>query len=305
MKNPLVSIIIPNYNKEEFLSNCIQSVLKQTYRNFEIIIIDNFSSDKSLDVAKNFIDPRIKLFQFKNNGIIAASRNFGIKKSNGKYLAFLDSDDCWMKDKLSQSVKALENGADFIYHDCIIFSEDLKKRRITKSRSLHEPIQEDLIFNGNDIVTSSVVLRKELFVSITNFSENINLIANEDFDAWIRFSFISNKFVYLPIPLGYLFVGSSNTSNSSFLKLKGSKELLLIYSKEIERSKKIPNHLYYKIVVSYFKLGCYKLAIENSFRINPFDLKNYQLIKIIFLFLSSIILMPFSNKRNIKNLDQF
>ena len=162
-----------------------------------------------------------------------------------------------------------------------------------------------MIFNGNDIVTSSVVLRKELFISITNFSENINLIANEDFDAWIRFSFISNKFVYLPIPLGYLFVGRSNTSNSSFLKLKGSKELLLIYSKELERSKKIPNHLYYNIAVSYFKLGCYKLALKNSFRINPFDLKNYQLIKIIFLFLSSIILIPLSNKRNLKNLDEF
>ena len=116
---------------------------------------------------------------------------------------------------------------------------------------------------------------------------------------------ISNKFVYLPIPLGYLFVGPSNTSNSSFLKLKGSKELLLIYSKEFESSKKIPNHLYYNIAVSYFKLGCYKLALQNSFCINPFDLKNYQLIKIIFLFLSSIILIPFSNKRNIKNLMNF
>ena len=210
-----------------------------------------------------------------------------------------------MKDKLSESVKVLEKGADFIYHDCILFSKDFKKRRITKSRSLKKPIKKDLIFNGNDIVTSSVVLRKELFISITNFSENINLIASEDFDAWIRFSFISNKFVYLPIPLGYLFVGPSNTSNSSFLKLKGSKELLLIYSKEFERSKKIPNHLYYNIAVSYFKLGCYKLALKNSFRINPFDLKNYQLIKIIFLFLSSIILIPLSNKRNLKNLNEF
>ena len=169
MKNPLVSIIIPNYNKEEFLSICIQSVLNQTYKNFEIIIIDNFSSDRSLDVIKKFIDPRINLFQFQNNGIIAASRNFGIKKSNGKYLAFLDSDDYWMKDKLSKSVKVLEKGADFIYHDCILFSKDFKKRRITKSRSLKKPIKEDLIFNGNDIVTSSVVLRKELFISITNF----------------------------------------------------------------------------------------------------------------------------------------
>ena len=128
MNNPLVSVIIPNYNKEEFLSICIQSVLNQTYKNFEIIIIDNFSSDRSLDVIKKFIDPRINLFQFKNNGIIAASRNFGIKKSNGKYLAFLDSDDYWMKDKLSKSVKVLEQGADFIYHDCILFSKDFKKR---------------------------------------------------------------------------------------------------------------------------------------------------------------------------------
>ena len=144
----------------------------------------------------------------------------------------------------------------------------------------------------------------DLFIS-SIFSENINLIANEDFDAWIRFSLISNKFVYIPIPLGYLFVGHSNTSNSSFLKLKGSKELLLIYSKEFESSRKIPNHLYYNIAVSYFKLGCYKLALQNSLRINHFELKIYQLIKIIFLFLSSIILIPLTNKRNLKNLDEF
>ena len=80
--------------------------------------------------------------------------------------------------------------------------------------------------------------------------------------------------------------------------------MLLIYSKEM-KDQKIPNHLYYNIAVSYFKLGCYKLALKNSFCINPFDLKIYQLIKIIFLFLSSIILIPLSNKRNLKNLDEF
>ena len=67
MKKPLVSIIIPNYNKEKFLSICIQSVLNQTYKNFEIIIIDNFSSDRSIDVIKKLIDPRINLYQFKIN----------------------------------------------------------------------------------------------------------------------------------------------------------------------------------------------------------------------------------------------
>ena len=143
LRDPLIIDSAINTFRESQNRTSLRSVhemSESSYKNFEIIIIDNFSSDKSFDVAKNFIDPRINLFQFQNNGIIAASRNFGIKKSNGKYLAFLDSDDYWMKDKLSKSVKVLEKGADFIYHDCILFSKDFKKRRITKSRSLKKPI---------------------------------------------------------------------------------------------------------------------------------------------------------------------
>lgn len=303
MRKPLVSVIIPNYNKEKFLSNCIKSVLSQSYKNFEIIIIDNFSDDKSLEVIKNFDDKRIRLIQFKNNGIIAASRNIGIEKSRGKYLAFLDSDDYWTKEKLFESIKHLEKGADFLYHDFFLYNKkSIKTLKILKSKLLRKPIKYDLICNGNRIITSSVVVRKELFNLNKNFSENRNLITVEDFDAWIRFSMISEKFVYLPKILGYLFVGKSNTSNSSFLKLKGARELLSIYSKEIKNVSKCPNHFYCDIAFSYFKLGCYKLAIKNLFKIDFLNITLFTLIKTMIVLILSMFLIPLTNRKNSKTL---
>ena len=94
-KIPAVSIVIPTYNHGYFLKKCLQSVIDQTLTDWEAIVINNFSEDNTIDVVNSFHDPRIHLVNFKNNGIIAASRNEGIKISNADLIAFLDSDDSW------------------------------------------------------------------------------------------------------------------------------------------------------------------------------------------------------------------
>ena len=117
MTSPLVSIIIPTFNREKELKRSVNSVFNQTYTNWEICIVDNFSSDNTVQIINNYEDQRIKLYMIENNGIIAASRNLGIKNANGKYLAFLDSDDWWEETKLEESVNVLERGAAIVYHD--------------------------------------------------------------------------------------------------------------------------------------------------------------------------------------------
>ena len=97
---PIVSIVIPTYNHAKFISKALKSVIDQTYKNWEAIIIDNESIDETYKLINNFNDQRIKYFKIANDGVIAKSRNLGINEAKGEWIAFLDSDDWWTKDKL-------------------------------------------------------------------------------------------------------------------------------------------------------------------------------------------------------------
>ena len=100
-KKVFFSVIIPTYNMAGFLFYSIKSVLRQNYKNFEIIVIDNCSQDNTKKVVKNFRNKKIRIFQIKNNGVIGKSRNLGIKKARGNWVAFLDADDQWFKNRLT------------------------------------------------------------------------------------------------------------------------------------------------------------------------------------------------------------
>ena len=103
----LVSVIVPVYNVENYIAQTIESVLQQTYTNFEILVIDDESPDRSVAIIREFDDPRIKIISQENRGL-AGARNTGIRHAQGDYLAFLDSDDLWLPDKLARHVKHLD-----------------------------------------------------------------------------------------------------------------------------------------------------------------------------------------------------
>ena len=112
----LVSIIMPSYNTGRFINAAIESVLAQTYQNWELLVVDDCSTDNSLELAKSFNDDRIKIFQNDTNSGAAVSRNFAIKMAKGKWIAFLDSDDIWLPEKLSEQLRFMvENNHDFSY----------------------------------------------------------------------------------------------------------------------------------------------------------------------------------------------
>lgn len=112
----LVSIITPSYNSEKFITETINSVLKQTYSNWELLITDDGSTDNSFKIIEEFVnlDLRIKLFKIKNSGP-AKARNNSIKNAKGQYLAFLDSDDLWFKNFLQTSINAIKNSEGFVF----------------------------------------------------------------------------------------------------------------------------------------------------------------------------------------------
>ncbi len=215
-KNPLVSIIIPTYNHAKYLDRALKSVIDQTYKNWEIIVVDNFSSDNTEEVILKYKDGNIKYVKVKNNGVIAKSRNIGISYATGDWIAFLDSDDWWEKNKLEECINCLSKNIniDLIYHDLKLINKKNKtlfKKRI-KSFGLAKPVIKNLMLKGNIICNSSVIVRKKIINEIGGINESEDIIAAEDFNTWLRVAEISDNFVYLPLKLGFYFEHSMGVS---------------------------------------------------------------------------------------------
>ena len=127
MQNPLVSVIMPAYNSNEFISQAIESVIAQQYKNWELIIVDDASKDATVNTVRNYVnkDARIKIFRNEINYGAGYSRNKAIKEAAGEFIAFLDADDLWKPEKLSQQLKfCLENKAKIVFSSYDRISEN-------------------------------------------------------------------------------------------------------------------------------------------------------------------------------------
>jgi glycosyltransferase involved in cell wall biosynthesis len=212
--NPLVSVIIPTYNHGRYLGRALQSVIDQTYTNWEAIVIDNHSTDNTDEVMASFASPHIKYLKIHNKGVIAASRNAGIFAANGDWVAFLDSDDWWTNDKLQACFNCIDDNVDLVYHDLEIVADQPRpfRRKIIKSWQVKTPVLMDLLVNGNAIVNSSVVVRKNLLDKIGGINASIEMIAAEDYNTWLRIAQLTNQFVYLPHMLGCYLIHNQSIS---------------------------------------------------------------------------------------------
>lgn len=226
---PFISVIIPTYQRREKLKNTLKSLLSQTYKNYEVLVIDDGSTDGTREMVSLFKDKRI-IYNWQNNsGCPASPRNKGIHISKGDWIAFLDSDDAWEKNKLEVCYRHINFQVDFIYHDMQIKSADghLNGKNII-SRQLKKPVLKDLLINGNIIINSSVLVRKKLLKKIGGICEHKKLIAAEDYNTWLKISKLTNKFLYLPCTLGYYSKHNQNLSikNMSIPKRYAVKEFL-------------------------------------------------------------------------------
>lgn len=196
---PKVSVIIPTYNRDKFISDTIDSVLNQTFKDFEVIVIDDGSTDNTKSVLKKY-GTRIRVLE-QTNLERAVARNNGVKNSSGKYIAFLDSDDLWMKNKLEKQVEILEQNKDIIltYCSCLRVDEEGKKIKIAKRQlqGFSGNVKEHLLLR-NCIVSPTPVLRREYFNKTEGFKSQY--IPYEDWEFWIRFSLLG-QFYFINEPL--------------------------------------------------------------------------------------------------------
>jgi glycosyltransferase involved in cell wall biosynthesis len=184
---PKVSVILPVYNGEEYLAEAIESILKQTFRDFELIIIDDGSQDKSAEVVRRFNDPRIRFIEQSNHGL-AATLNIGISMAKGEYIARQDQDDVSLPQRLKRQSDFLDGHKDY---GLVGSWADIRKGREQKIRAYFKPPRQDVLLRfdlifGNPFVHSSVMVRKSVFDSVGLYSVDRVRQPPEDYELWSR-----------------------------------------------------------------------------------------------------------------------
>ncbi len=255
----IVSIIIPTYNRGLLLKRALESVVDQTYPHWEVLVVDNHSEDETDKIVNDFNDSRISLYKIHNNGIIASSRNLGIKAAQGEWVAFLDSDDWWGPQKLAESVRALEQGADVVYHDLYLVRAEHQRWYWIKVKTfqLHAPVSQDLIERGASIINSSVVTRKSLIEKVGGFPEEKVLVGWEDYYCWLRVAKYTDRFVRLNKTLGYYWEGGENFTLPE-RTLRNLQEFQQRYLQK--RSGNLPASFCYAMGRTLYQLGRYNEA---------------------------------------------
>ena len=215
LNNPLVSIIVNCFNGEKYLNQTLQSILKQTYQNWEVIFWDNRSSDNSKKKFYEFNDKRFNYYLSDKHTSLYEARNNAIKKSNGEIIAFLDTDDWWNEKKLERQVSFFQdNKVGLVYSNFYLFFENIQKKKIYSKKILQSGYFTKDLFKSYKIGISTILLRKTAFDSILGFDNQYNIIG--DFDLVVRLS-LNWKFSCSQEPLAYYRIHDNNFSflNSS------------------------------------------------------------------------------------------
>ncbi len=189
-RTPAVSVVIPLYNKEKWVGRAVKSVLSQTFWDFELIIIDDGSTDKSLERVKEFQDDRIRIITQKNRGVSAA-RNRGVSEAKGRYIAFIDADDIWRERHLEITIKAFGLYPDIILSTNrigIVRAEEVRLKSLETEKIEYSRFDYiDMLYkNRFPVHIGSILVKKEMIVKIDGFFEDMRM--GEDVNLLTRVS---------------------------------------------------------------------------------------------------------------------
>jgi glycosyltransferase involved in cell wall biosynthesis len=283
MQTPKVSIIIPTSNRAQLLIRAIKSVLNQTFQDFELIIVDDGSTDNTKEIVEQYQknDSRIKYIWQENSGSPPMPKNIGIKHSQGKYIAFLDSDDEWLFEKLEKQLKLFKQGSNklgLVGCDAIIVNEKTTKQWIYHTPKYSTKDNFVRLLDGNFVCsTSSTMIKKSVLDDVGDFDENF--LFPEDWDLWIR---ISQKyridFVYEPLFKYYFHQRNVSLTSEVHRKIQDYEYLCKKHSKYYL---KYPKYLSKKLRFMGSLYCCDKNVTKGrekfseSIKANPMNIKSY------------------------------
>jgi len=286
VKKPAVSVIIPTYNRADLVPLAIQSVLDQTYQDFEIIVVDDASKDNTEEVVEGFVkqDNRIKYIKHTENKGGSAARNTGIKKSSGDYIAFLDSDCQWLPQKIEKQLKVFHEGNSKLGAvGSRTISTDKSIVKMSDSRGkfgdIHKKLLSGEAFPGRKCWpggTSTIMIKKECFDKIGLFDEELK--SCQEHDLYIRIS----KYYHFNVvrePLVKVVLDAPfRISLDMEARLKGRKRMLEKYSREMPKISKLKSHFSYVIGSILCRKGNMKEGRSYLFRAlisYPFSPRNW------------------------------
>lgn len=286
-EQPLVSIISPTYNHERFIADCIESVLAQSYTNWEMIIIDDGSTDNTFSIAKKYAekDPRIKPFTQKNVGIfrLGESYNFALKQCQGKYIAILECDDFWFSDKLSIQIDAMEKNMQCslswgrAYLSSIDFSSDYylaPKNNDDISLFNNKPVGSFLkTFIYRTLIPAlTIVIRKDALTALGGFQQPFGLPL-VDIPTTLEL-LLKTEFLFIDHPLGKWRIYPNQVTKTYTAQMTMSYYQLIqslmerypsIFEQQNITRPEIETHFKSRLVISFSRSGRYKL-IRKDFK---------------------------------------
>ncbi len=239
------SIVIPTFNNASFLKKSIKSVENQTYDNFELIVVDNNSTDETSSIIKECSIKNLIYEKISNNGIIAKSRNLGIKLSKGSWLIFLDADDLIYKEKLNFLNNNLTEDFDLVCTAEKIIDLDSKNYKIWKYGPYENDMYKNMLIHGNKFSTSASVINKDFLIkNKIFFNENRDFVTAEDYDFFLNLVKKGAKVKFFDNILGdHLFYKGSQSSNFKLHK-KSVESVLKFHTFQVQEFTQEKNRLW-------------------------------------------------------------
>ena len=220
---PFFTVIIPLYNKEKYIENAIKSILNQTFTDFELLVINDSSTDKSIEIASEFLSEKVQLISHEKNSGLAATRNTGIKNANSNYITFLDADDLWKPTYLEKIFYLIQN-----FSEARIFATNYEEIWDKTVKKPHNELDEsEKKFSGyiNFFRTNikqglynhgSVCLHKEVYENVGFYNENIQLSQDLDFNIRANYHY---KLAYdNSVQMSYFMQTENQLTRSSIIK---------------------------------------------------------------------------------------
>jgi glycosyltransferase involved in cell wall biosynthesis len=214
---PRFSVVIPTYNRADALQKTLSSVLAQTFSDFEVLVVDDGSTDDTKSIVDAFNDPRVTYLFISNSGGPATPRNVGMRAANAEWIAFLDSDDLWYPTKLETLANSISECADVdaISNDEVVRDSISGETRILRYGPVTKDFYRTLLVEGNRCSTSSMTVRKSFIDKHhISFDTSPNFVIVEDYDFWMHLALHGARFRFLRSVLGEYVLGDGNISGS-------------------------------------------------------------------------------------------